>query len=58
MSATTAIIRYVVVELTHEMGLKNSEICDIMIGSVFKNYGARIESKVSERGLFIKVFKN
>ncbi len=45
-------------KMTHEMGLKNSEIVNMMIGSVFKTYGAKIESKVSERVLFINVFKN
>ncbi len=43
--------------ITHSMGINNSKISQILFESVFKTYGVKTESKISERSLFVKVFK-
>jgi hypothetical protein len=45
-------------KVTHDLGIHNSKIIEILIDGMFKTYGAMTEIKTSERGLFIKVFKN
>lgn len=45
-------------KFTHNLGLNGSKIHKILSESVFNTYGVKIESKVSERSLFMKIFKN
>lgn len=44
-------------KITHSMGLNNSKLSKIQFESVFKTYGVKTESKISERSIFVKVFK-
>ncbi len=46
------------IKITHDMGINNSIVHKILNESVFNTYGVRTESEISERSLFIKVFKN
>ena len=46
------------IKITHDMGINNSRIHQLLNESLFKSYGARTEIDISERSLFIKVFKN
>jgi hypothetical protein len=43
-------------KLTHQLGINNSKINELMIEEVFKTYGAKVESTISERSIFIKIF--
>lgn len=45
-------------KLTHELGINNSITSGMMIEGVFRTYGAKTESTLSERSIFIRVFKN
>lgn len=45
-------------KITHNLGIKNSKMFKIMNESVFKTYGAKTESEISERSLFTKIYKN
>lgn len=45
-------------KMTHSFGLNGSKMFKIMTESVFNTYGVKNESKISERSVFIKVFKN
>jgi hypothetical protein len=49
---------YYMMALTHSLGLNNSKLNLISMESVFKTYGANIESRISEKTIFIKIFKN
>ena len=42
----------------HELGIKHSKINELLIEGVFRSYNTKTESTVSERSVFIKVFKN
>jgi hypothetical protein len=43
---------------THSLGLNNSKINKVMFDSVFKTYGVKYESTISEKTIFMTVFKN
>ncbi len=45
-------------KITHSMGINNSKISQILFESVFKTYGIKTESKISERSIFVKIYKN
>lgn len=49
---------YYLLTVTHNMGLNNSKT--YLVGSeiMFKTYGARIESKITDCSVFIKIFKD
>lgn len=44
--------------ITHSLGLNNSKMLKILNESVFKTYGAKTESTISEKTFFMKIFKN
>ncbi|MDI9394824.1 MAG: hypothetical protein QM426_05135 [Euryarchaeota archaeon] len=44
--------------IIHSLGLNNSKINVIMIENLFKTYGVKAESTISEKTIFIKIFKN
>lgn len=44
-------------KVTHSMGLNNSKIFKIECDSVFNTYGVKTESNISEKSIFMKVFK-
>lgn len=44
--------------MTHSLGLNNSKISMIMFENMFKTYGVKTENAISEKTIFIKVFKN
>ncbi len=48
---------YYMLILTHSLGLNNSKLNIITLESVFKTYGVNIDSIVSEKTVFIKLFK-
>jgi hypothetical protein len=48
---------FYMLKMTHQMGINNSKINEIMIKGVFKTYKAKVESTISERSIFIKVYK-
>lgn len=45
-------------KITHNLGLNNSKIHELLHSSLLKTYGVKTESTISERSLFIKVYKN
>ncbi len=49
---------YYLLALTHSLGLNNSKLNLTMFESLFKTYGANVESKISENTIFMKVFKD
>ncbi|WP_292374079.1 hypothetical protein [Methanosarcina sp. UBA411] len=44
--------------ITHSLGLNNSKINKMGIESMFETYGVRVESTISEKTIFMKIFKN
>jgi hypothetical protein len=44
--------------ITHSLGFNNSDITRICIESVFKTYGVETKSVISEKTIFMKIFKN
>jgi hypothetical protein len=46
------------IKFFHNLGLNNSKISQIMCESVFSTYGYKTESDISDRYLFVKIFKN
>jgi len=44
--------------ITHSLGLNNSILNKEMFESVFKTYGVKVESTISEKMIFMKIFKN
>jgi hypothetical protein len=45
-------------KITHSLGLNNSKMMEITNESVFITYGVKTETKISEKTLFMKIFKN
>lgn len=43
--------------MAHVLGINGSRLNKILVESVFKTYGARFETTISERTFFIKIFK-
>ena len=44
--------------ISHSLGLYGSMATKLMIESLFKTYGVKIESEISERNIFMNIFKN
>lgn len=44
--------------ITHSLGLNNSKINKMGIERLFKTYGVRVESTISEKTIFMKIYKN
>ena len=44
--------------MTHDMGLNCSKINEVLFETLFKSYGAKINSTISDRTLFVKIYKN
>lgn len=44
-------------KITHSLGLNHSKAAQIMYESLFKTYGVKYESSVSEKTVFVKIFK-
>ncbi len=49
---------YYTLMITHSLGLNNSKINIVMIENMFKTYGVKAESTISEKTIFMKIFKN
>lgn len=49
---------YYTMIITHSFGLNGSRINKIGIETLFKNYGARIKSTISEKTIFMRIYKN
>jgi len=49
---------YYLLILSHSLGLNNSKIGLTTFESVFKTYGVNIKSRISEKTIFMKVFKD
>jgi len=45
-------------KMTHDLGINNSRLLKIVYNSVFHSYGVKVEDQISERSLFLKIFKN
>ncbi len=43
--------------ISHSLTLKSSELMLPSLESLFKTYGVRTESEISERGIFMKIYK-
>ncbi len=43
---------------THSLGLNNSKMLKILQESVFVTYGVKVESTISEKTYFMKIYKN
>jgi hypothetical protein len=43
---------------THGLGLNWSKMNEVFLESLFKSYGVKTKSTISERGIFIKIYKN
>ena len=46
------------IKMTHSLGLNNSKMMEISNESVFTTYGVKTESNISEKTIFLKIFKN
>lgn len=44
--------------ITHSLGLNNSKLNRMGIERLFETYGARVESTISEKTIFMKIHKN
>lgn len=49
---------YYTLMITHSLGFNNSILTNISIENVFKTYGVKAESAISEKTIFMKIFKN
>lgn len=49
---------YYTIKLYHSFGMNNSLISQLMCENAFKTYGYRYEASISDRYIFIKVYKN
>jgi hypothetical protein len=45
-------------KITHSLGINTSKLIKMLDESVFKTYGVKVESIISEKTIFIKIFKN
>lgn len=45
-------------KITHSLGFNNSKIAQVVNESVFKTYGVKTESIISEKTIFMKIFKD
>ena len=43
--------------ITHSLGLNNSKINRMVIESPLETYGVKVESTISEKTIFMKVYK-
>lgn len=44
--------------ITHSLGLNNSKLNRMGLESLFETYGVKAESKISEKTIFMKIYKN
>jgi hypothetical protein len=44
--------------ITHSLGLNNSKLNRMGIESLFETYGVKVESTISEKTIFMKIYKN
>jgi hypothetical protein len=44
--------------ITHGLGLNHSKVLKVGKESLFNSYGARTESEVTEKSVFVKIYKN
>jgi hypothetical protein len=51
-------VEHYTLKITHSLGFNNSKIIQVCHESVFKTYGVRTESMISEKTIFMKIFKN
>jgi hypothetical protein len=49
---------YFLLIISHSLGLNNSKLNLTTLESVFKIYGANFESRISEKTIFMKIFKD
>ena len=49
---------YYLLALTHSLGLNNSKLNIITFESLFKTCGIKVESKISENTIFMKIYKD
>lgn len=49
---------YYTVSITHSMGLNFAKMLVMEQESLFKSYGVKVESNISKRSIFFKIFKN
>jgi hypothetical protein len=49
---------YYCLRLNHSLSLNGSKLNKLWLEELFKRYGARIESYISEHSVFFKIFKN
>lgn len=45
-------------KIIHNLNIKFSKSLEDLINSVFEDYGVRTEKEISEKVLFIKIYKN
>lgn len=48
---------YYTLKYTHDLGLNNSKMHKILNESLFDSYGAKTECQISERSVFMKIYK-
>jgi hypothetical protein len=46
------------IEIIHSLGINNSKINKVMFEDLFKEYGVKMESEVTDIGIFMKVYKS
>ncbi len=49
---------YYLLILAHSLGLNNSKLNLTILENVFKTYNVKLESTISEKTIFMKVFKD
>jgi len=49
---------YYILKVVHSLNIKFSKMLETFINSLFEAYGIKIENEISEKVLFIKIYKN
>ncbi len=48
---------YYILRIIHSLNIKFSKMLETLINSIFEKYGVKIENEISEKVLFIKIYK-
>lgn len=50
--------QYYTMKITHSLGISGSIFTRAVVGRFFERYGAKTESEISEKNIFIKIYKS
>ncbi len=49
---------YYTIRIIHSLGINNSKLSKISLETLFKTYGVKTEGEISEKSIFVEVYKN